>query len=80
LMALVSLKLQGHYNYFGVHGNSRGLRVFYREVALIVFKWPNRRSQRRSYNWRTFWQMVNAINLPLPRITEARRGPLPILG
>jgi len=80
LMALVSLKLQGHYNYFGVHGNSRSLRLFHREVALIVFKWLNRRSQRWSYNWRTFWQMVNAIGLPLPRITEARRGPLPILG
>ena len=43
LMALVSKKLQGHYNYFGVHGNSRSLRVFYREVALLVYKWLNRR-------------------------------------
>ena len=78
-MALVSLKLQGHYHYYGVHGNSRSLRVFYREVALILLKWLNHRSQRRSYNWRTFWEMVKAIGLPVPRITGKYRGPTAIL-
>jgi hypothetical protein len=36
----------------------------------LVFKWLNRRSQRRSSNWTTFAQMWSALGLPPPRIVE----------
>lgn len=65
------LKLTGHYNYFGISGNYRNIRRFYNMVFSIVFKWINRRSQKRSM---TFDQYLNYLQwnpLPTPRICYA---------
>lgn len=43
-------KLTGHYNYFGISGNYRCLQQFYNKIFLIVFKWINRRRQKKSMN------------------------------
>jgi hypothetical protein len=67
-------KLAGHYQYYGVHGNSRALWDFYEDVKKLVFKWLNRRSQRRSYSWKAFKQMLKHIRLVKPRITEKKRS------
>ena len=40
-------KLQGHWNYYGVSGNIEMLSRYYWKVSRIMFKWLNRRSQRR---------------------------------
>jgi len=61
-------KLQGHWNYYGVSGNSEMLNRYYWKVQGIVFKWLNRRSQRRSYNWQVFSDMLNYFKVPKPRI------------
>jgi hypothetical protein len=44
------------------------LRSFYRQVSLIVFKWLNRRSQRKSCNWQGFREMLEHFRIPHPRI------------
>lgn len=67
-------KLAGHYQYYGVHGNSRALWDFYEDVKKLLFKWLNRRSQRRSYTWKAFKQMLKHIRLVKPRITEKKRS------
>ncbi len=67
------IKLLGHYNYYGVRGNSRSLWEFYDEVMKILFKWLNRRSQRRSYTWEAFKRLLSYIKLAKPRITEVKR-------
>ena len=41
----------------------------------MVFKWWNRRSQRRSYNWTTFEDIWQTLGLPVPRIVETRIWP-----
>lgn len=61
-------KLLGHFNYYGVSGNCGMLNRFYREVIGIMFKWLNRRSQRKSCNWRGFGEMLRHFNIPQPRI------------
>jgi len=45
-------KLQGFENYFGLPDNSSSLSGMYTHVIETVYKWLNRRSQRRSYNWK----------------------------
>lgn len=50
----LNIRLQGHYNYYGVRGNSRSLYHFYQRALASAFKWLNRRSQRRSYSWTQF--------------------------
>ena len=47
-------KLIGHYNYFGVSGNYRCLRQFYNQIVSMVFKWINRRSQKKSMSFEIF--------------------------
>jgi group II intron reverse transcriptase/maturase len=68
----VQSNLVGHYQYYGVCGNSRALWDFYDEVKKLLFKWLNRRSQRRSYTWKAFKHMLKHIRLAVPRITERK--------
>jgi RNA-directed DNA polymerase len=70
LMRTLARKLLGHWNYYGVHYNSESLREFYKQVCRLVFKWLNRRSQRRSYSWERFKQMLARHAIPKPRIVE----------
>lgn len=63
-------KLRGYYNYYGVIGNYKSLMEFYQIARKILFKWLNRRSQRRSFNWSEFQRILKRYQLLLPRITE----------
>jgi len=70
LMKTLKRKLQGHWNYYGVHHNSESLWAFYRYTCNVVLKWLNRRSQRRSFTWVRFLAMLERYDIPKPRITE----------
>lgn len=61
-------KLQGHWNYYGVCGNYRMLSNFNYHVLRIVYKWLNRRSQRKSCNWSRYVEMLKHFEIPKPRI------------
>lgn len=61
--------LQGHIQYFGVSGNSRSLRQYRQQVQRLLFKWLNRRSQRRSCNWQRFGEAMKHY-LPRTRIVH----------
>ena len=67
-MDTLKRKLSGHYNYFGVSGNFRCICQYYRQVISLLFKWMNRRSQKRSFNWLQFMHHLKLNPLPLPRI------------
>ena len=68
IMESLRPKLQGHFNYYGVSGNMEMLKSFYHHTINIVFKWLNRRSQRKSYNWTGFMELVKQFHIPTPRI------------
>ena len=67
---ILNAKLQGHYNYYGVIGNSISLQRYYRAAVEIVYKWHNRRSQHRSKTWPGFREMLTYFKVPQPRIVE----------
>lgn len=69
----LNIRLQGHYNYYGVRGNSRSLYHFYQWAIACAFKWLNRRSQRRSYSWPRFQRVLDLVSIAVPCITEVRR-------
>ena len=60
-------KLRGHLNYFGVTDNSRALNQFIRAARRVLFKWLNRRSQRRSFTWESFSRYEARYPLPQPQ-------------
>ena len=67
IWALFCAKLRGHIQYYGVSFNSRAVNTFLMKATRILFKWLNRRSQRRSFNWRQFALYIEAH--PLPKVT-----------
>lgn len=67
MVAYVQRHLRGHVQYYGVSGNSRGVSSYVHAATRCLFKWLNRRSQRRSLNWRRFGQVVRPL-LPSARI------------
>jgi RNA-directed DNA polymerase len=57
-------RLLGHFNYFGVRYNSAKLDHFYHLCVGALFKWLNRRSQRRSFTWQQFERRLAFLPLP----------------
>jgi RNA-directed DNA polymerase len=66
--SILNSKLVGHYNYFGVSGNMRCLRQYFHQTKQMLFKWLNRRSQKKSFNWAEFSDYLERNPLPQPRI------------
>ena len=65
--------LAGHRNYYGVIGNSHLLGRFWHAAHGILYRVLNRRSQRKSYSWAQFSQMLKTLDLPACRIVEQQR-------
>jgi RNA-directed DNA polymerase len=67
--ASLKRRLTGHFNYFGVNGNIRGLEVLVSETKHFWRKWLRRRSQRTRLTWERFKATIlRVFPLPLPRI------------
>ena len=70
----LNTRLRGHYNYYGVRGNSRTLHRFFNWAMDCTFKWLNRRGgKRRSSTWEQFTQVLDRVKIARPHITEVRR-------
>jgi RNA-directed DNA polymerase len=70
LLKTLRAKFRGYWNYYGVIGNSASLQSFFYLAQRILFKWLNRRSQRRGYTWKEFADLLTFFQVPHPRITE----------
>lgn len=68
LFRRLNAKLRGYYNYYGVVGNYASLNQFHWQAMRILFKWLNRRSQRRSFNWQGFSDLLTHFRVEQPRI------------
>jgi len=63
-------KLVGFRNYFGLPDNSRSMSYVYDYVLHSLYKWLNRRSGRRSYNWSNFKKMLGYFNIVQPKVSK----------
>jgi group II intron reverse transcriptase/maturase len=61
-------KLTGHYRYYGVTDNFEKMNSYYILTLNLMFKWLNRRSQRRSFTRERFYEVLKDFRLPKPRI------------
>lgn len=71
--ALLSAKLRGHFNYYGVRGNSIALGRFSYEVRGRWKRWLGRRSQRGWITWVEMNQLLRRFPLPPPRLPKRPR-------
>jgi len=77
VMKTLAAKLRGVWNYYGILGNSRSLSRFYTATLRLVYKWLNRRSQRRSHTWRSYNRLLERFRVPGPRIVEKPKTRMP---
>ena len=68
-------KLAGRIRYYGVSFNAKQLERFVYQATRILFKWLNRRSQRKSFTWDQFSCFLQAFPLPQVRIYHRLYGP-----
>jgi len=64
-------KLVGHYNYFGITGNSRALSRFRRQVERVWRNWLDRRSNNAHMSWERFGKLLNHYPLAPPRVVRS---------
>ncbi len=65
---VLSLKLKGHYSYYGITGNYEALARFMWRVQRIWQKWLGRRSQRGGINCERMTELLRVYPLPGPRV------------
>lgn len=53
-MKTVVVKLQGYCRYYGISYNRDTISDFFYEVRRLLYKWLNRRSQKKSLDWWRF--------------------------
>lgn len=62
IMGMVRTKFIGLKNYFGISGNAFGIKELWYLYRRTLYRWLNRRSERKSYNWKTFAHMLRFYN------------------
>lgn len=68
IMEKLRIKLLGHYRYYGISHNSTMIGTFRHRTIEYLFKVLNRRSNRKSYSWEGFNEMLKHYKLPYPKI------------
>lgn len=71
LFARLNRKLRGYYQYYGIRGNYKSLKAFVYQITITLKKWLNRRSQRKSYNWVGFRELIKHFGIVKPIIIHA---------
>jgi group II intron reverse transcriptase/maturase len=78
LLKRSACKLAGHLQYYAITDNGKMCAEFRHQVTRQLYKWLNRRSQRRSYTWERFRDALAWVQWPSVRIKHKldpfRRG------
>jgi RNA-directed DNA polymerase len=64
-------KLKGHIGYYGVSFNLGGVWAFVNKAVKILYKWLNRRSQKKSFDWDKFNLFLQRYPLPKIKVVHA---------
>ena len=71
ILSSLRYKLRGYWNYYCVQSNGKMVSRYLRTVTWLVFKWLNRRSQRKSYSWKRFLHLwYHEWDIPKPKVVE----------
>ena len=65
------LKVKGHYQYYGITGNSRRLNAFREGVQKSWLKWLGRRSQRSDMSWQYLTLLKKKYPLPFAVVVHS---------
>jgi RNA-directed DNA polymerase len=68
LLRQAKARIQGHLNYYGITDNSKSCQLYLHLTRQVLFKWLNRRRQRKSYTWDGFLQALRHVGWPQARV------------
>ncbi len=68
---IIGRKLQGHFSYYGITGNSPALARLHYAVRRIWRKWLDRRSNRARMDWDRFNRLLERYPLPPPNAVHS---------
>lgn len=68
VMDRMKRSLIGYYNYYCITDNIPATTEYVYRIEKLIFKWMNRRSQRKSINWDKFMLFLKKYPLPKPRV------------
>jgi group II intron reverse transcriptase/maturase len=68
LLQRAKLKLNGHLNYYAITDNWQMCSTFRTQFTRLVYKWLNRQSQKKSYNWERFSDALAWVGWPSEKI------------
>jgi len=68
LVAKLNKSLVGYYGYYAVADNMPSVQTFRYETINLLFKWLNRRSQRKSFTWDEFRAFLVRVPIAEPRL------------
>ena len=68
MLRLARARVAGHLSYYAITDNATPCRIYLRRTERILFKWLNRKSQRRAYTWSGFVQALAQVSWPTSRI------------
>lgn len=60
--------LKGYFNYYCITDNGPYVKNFVDKVKRLFFKWMNRRSQKKSFNFDKFALFLRMYPLPIPKV------------
>jgi group II intron reverse transcriptase/maturase len=63
-------RVVGHLNYYAITDNLERCNYFVHRAKRILFKWLNRKSQRRAYTWESFNQALIWVRWPKIRVRK----------
>ena len=70
MLRIARRRVIGHLNYYAITDNSERCSYYVYRTTRILFKWLNRKSQRRAYTWAGFTQALIWVKWPKPRIRK----------
>ncbi|GAA0432148.1 group II intron reverse transcriptase/maturase [Lentibacillus halophilus] len=68
IMDRIRRSLIGYYNYYCITDNSPTVDLFRDNIRALLFKWLNRRSQKKSFTWEKFVLFLKKFPLPRPTV------------
>jgi group II intron reverse transcriptase/maturase len=67
LIQWINRVLDGYYNYYAITDNIPKCSEFLYRISRMLFYWLNRRSQKKSYTWPQFNDMLKVYSLHTPK-------------
>ncbi len=63
-------RVMGHLSYYAITDNLERCSYYDYRAKHILFKWLNRKSQRKAYTWESFSQALAWVGWPKPRVRK----------